>query len=505
MEARCQPSDKVGVEVRQAPAGAGGASFWRRQLLAAPDSARHQELAAVLALLVGGSLVAAGLLKLGWIADLLSRPVITGFLAGIAVHIVLAQAPAVIGLPELSGATVQRLSALWADRGAINPIAVEVGLGAFLATTLAERINPRIPGALLALIGAVAVTLAFNLDARGLAVLGRLRRPSAPACAAAHGADGAAGAGPGRHCLAHDDGSDRRDEPRVSSPRARRRRRLRGRRRRQPGGGVPRRVSGQRQPAADRARGGGGRRLAMGRLVGRGRRPPACGFRRPAVEPRAPAALAGVLLFVAVRIVHLRTFAELARRTGAEFALALITAALIIGLPIQAGVAIGIFLALADGVFTITRVRPVVFAPAPGSTVWWPSTQPHPPGERPGVLVIGFQAPLSFLNADDFRRGILRAVAQRGGAVRLVVLEANSIAEIDYTAATVLAELITDLRRWGIELAVARLESVRAMAAFERFGVTRLLGADHLFRSVAEAIAKLGGATAGASPRPPIN
>jgi MFS superfamily sulfate permease-like transporter len=108
--------------------------------------------------------------------------------------------------------------------------------------------------------------------------------------------------------------------------------------------------------------------------------------------------------------------------------------------------------------------------------------------KQEGTLVVAFQAPLSFLNAYDFQHGILDAIARKGKAVRLVVLEASSIVAIDYTASDVLAEVIRTCRAAGIDFAVARLESLRAQEAFASFGLTSLLGPDHLFRSVEEAI-----------------
>lgn len=463
-------------------------------LLAAPGSVRYAEFAAVLALLVGMSLIAAGAFKLGWIADLLSRPVITGFLAGIAAHIILSQAPAVLGLPEASGNAIQRLTELWADRSAINPVAAAIGLATFVATTAAEKINPRLPGALLALVGATALTIGLNLGGRGLAVLGRpsgglphLHVPQLtpqmipPVLGLAFIVSLMTMVQTGATTRSFNPGEPDVDRDFVGV-----------------GAGClasaflgafPVNASPPRTALVAEAGGGSqwaGLSAAVAALL-------LAVFGSGLLRFVPTAALAGVLLFVAIRIVHLRTFEELARRTHAEFALALLTAGLIIVLPIQTGVAIGIFLSLAHGVFTITRARPVLFEQVPGSTIWWPSARPEPAGHRSNVLVVGFQAPLSFLNAYDFRRGILRAVAKGGSEVRLVILEASSIAEIDFTAAALVKELITQLRSRGVELAVARLESVRAMVAFERFGITGLLGRDHVFHSVAEAITKLEG------------
>jgi MFS superfamily sulfate permease-like transporter len=79
---------------------------------------------------------------------------------------------------------------------------------------------------------------------------------------------------------------------------------------------------------------------------------------------------------------------------------------------------------------------------------------------------------------------------------RLCVLEAGSIVEIDFTASEVLLQVIDAARRRGVNMAVARLESVRAQAAFDRFGITDRLGRDHIFRSVDEAIRVLASSEA---------
>jgi MFS superfamily sulfate permease-like transporter len=104
---------------------------------------------------------------------------------------------------------------------------------------------------------------------------------------------------------------------------------------------------------------------------------------------------------------------------------------------------------------------------------------------------VGFQAPLTFLNAYDFRRQLRQLIADVPDRPLLLVLEASGIIEIDFTAAEVVANLAKQLRGQGVTFAVARLEAVRAYADFERFGVTEAIGADHFFHSVAEAVATL--------------
>jgi MFS superfamily sulfate permease-like transporter len=203
------------------------------------------------------------------------------------------------------------------------------------------------------------------------------------------------------------------------------------------------------------------------------------------------AALGGVLLFVAFRIVHVGQIVSIYRQSGIESLLIAATAAAIILLPIQQGVGIGIALSLVHGVWSTTRARLLIFERVPGTSIWWPAS-PHIPGEKePGIVVAGFQAPLSFLNANGFREDVLNAVHSLAG-VRLIVLESTGITAIDFTAAQVLNDLVRRCRAEGIEFAIARLESIRAQDAVARFGIDQALGPGRMFHSVAEALAALG-------------
>lgn len=473
--------------------------------MAAVGSARFGELAVVLALMVGAIVMLAGVLKLGWIADLLSAPVTTGFLAGIALHIALSQAPAVLGLPEGSGSVYRQLGQLWAEAGQVRPMAVMIGLGVFAVTFGCAKLSARIPGALIAVVGASAATSLFGLAGRGVAVLGPLA-PWAPRFALPSGGL--------EHLLplvglafvislvvmvqtaATTRSSSQGEDPDVNRDFI--------------GVGAGSVVAGlfgaypvnASPPVSEIVVETGGRSQFAGLTAALVVFLLAT-FGAGLLANVPVAALGGILLFVALRIFHVRLFAEILRRTPAEFALALLTTALIVALPIQTGVAIGIFLSLVHGVFTTTRARPIPFEHVPGATVWWPVTSSCASETEPGVLVMGFQAPLSFLNAYDFRRGMLEAIARGKGAARLFVLEASGIIEIDYTASTILTEVVGAARAAGMDFAVARLESIRAQAAFDRFGLTDLLGQGHIFQSVDAAIQALKGSSAVASSSDP--
>ena len=98
-------------------------------LLAASGSQNYQALAVALSLMVGVILVAGGLFRLGGIANLLSIPVTTGFLAGISVHILVSQLPSVLGLASPDGSTLHRIFVLAQNLGHANPITICIGFG----------------------------------------------------------------------------------------------------------------------------------------------------------------------------------------------------------------------------------------------------------------------------------------------------------------------------------------------------------------------------------------
>jgi MFS superfamily sulfate permease-like transporter len=200
------------------------------------------------------------------------------------------------------------------------------------------------------------------------------------------------------------------------------------------------------------------------------------------------AALAGLLLFIAQRIVRVQTALQVFRQTRGEFLLIAATALAIAVLPMQTGIAIGIVLSLLHGMWAVSRTHVIELERVQSTSVWWPPAQGHKSDKVDGVMVLAFQAPLSFLNAYEFGRGVQDAVTKSGRTIRCLILEANSIAEIDYTAAQVLNDTVDWCAASKIQLAIARLESVRALAALERFGVLAKIGRGRIFRTVADAV-----------------
>jgi sulfate permease, SulP family len=470
-------------------------------LLAAAGSPEYQPLAIALALLVGVFLILSGLFRLGGIANLLSTPVMVGFLAGIAVHILVSQMPVVLGMASPDGPMLQKIWELGRHVGEANPYTVAIGLGVLAVVAGSEKVSAKLPGALVGLVGATIAVVVAGLESKGVGVVGSvpatLPTPSLPDIGAEHWAKlvpisllivivvmvqtaavtRSFPSEPGKPADVDRDFLGVGAGSLVSSL----------------FGAFPVNASPPRTgivvETGGRTQGAG---LAAAAIV-----MALSAFGGTLLKHVPDAALGGVLLFVALRIIRFRQIAMVFRQSLPEFSLIVATAAAIIVLPIEEGVAIGIVLSLLHGIWSTTRARLVVFERVPGTTIWWPA-HPHVKGEQDaGVLVVGLQAPLFFLNASTFRADLLQMLQKK--KPQLLVLEAASTPELDFTAAQLLLELFTECREEGIIVAVARLESLRAQDAFERFGLFTALPRDHIFHSVDEAVRALSSAASRSS------
>jgi MFS superfamily sulfate permease-like transporter len=461
--------------------------------LAATGSADYQALAVALALIVGTMLVLSGIFKLGGIANLLSVPVMVGFLAGISVHILVSQLPGVLGLASPDGSTLKRIAMLARELGQANPYTVVIGFGVLAVVLISEAISAKIPGALIGLVAATLAVITAGLESKGVHVVGAvpasLPMPTLPDVSPAHWVRlvplafvitvvvMVQTAATTRSFLSDPDkpADVDRDFLGVGA------------------GSILAGIFGAFPVDASPPRTGivvatGGRSQLAG-LAAAAIVLALLAFGTGLLHHVPDAALGGILLFVALRIINVKQIATIFRQSRGEFLLIVATAALIIVLPIQQGAALGIILSLLHGIWTTTRARLVEFERVPDTTIWWPA-HPHLPGERlPGVAVVGLQAPLSFLNAPTFRSEVSAVV--KASSPRLLVLEASGMVGIDFTAAQVLLELLKECREGGVTVAMARLESVRAQDAFERFRLYDALPREYVFHSVEEAVRKL--------------
>src|SRR5262249_23568920 len=157
----------IGADSTIAPVFAAGVAA-----IATPGTAEYSSMVTFVALMVGGLLAIARLVRLGWIADFLSMPVVTGLFAGIAITIVVRQLPSVLGVPGGGTTTIGRLKAVFDQRAEINAWAVAIAVLVLVILVVAERLDRRIPGALIGLVASSGVVAAFDLQSHGVEVVG---------------------------------------------------------------------------------------------------------------------------------------------------------------------------------------------------------------------------------------------------------------------------------------------------------------------------------------------
>jgi sulfate permease, SulP family len=473
-----------------APIFAGGLAT-----LATAGSPEYHALCASFALLSGTILLCCGLFRLGWIADLVSKPVTIGFLAGIACHIVISQLPSLLGIPAPQGSLLRQASTIAGRLGETDRVSLLLGLTVLAVTVCAEWINPRIPGSLLGIMAATIAVYWFGLERDSVEVLGQIpgefphfqiplvrfedlvqATPIAFVVVATIMVQTAATtrafpAASQNGCLIDLDFAGVGAANLVAGY----------------FGAFP--VNASPPLTGILAETGGRSKFAglaaVALILG------IAGYGTALLAHVPMAALAGILLFVAMRIVSAGEIITICRRAFGEFLLIVATVAAIIFLPVGTGVAAGIVLSLLHGIWSMTRARLIAFERVPGTSIWWPPGHNLKGETIEGVLVIAFQAPLTFLNVYKFQDAARRAIRQSRVPLELVVLEASSIVEIDFTAAQILLEIIEECIQSNITFAIARLESVRAEEAFERFGITDAVHQDHFFHSVDEAIRAL--------------
>ncbi len=130
------------------------------------------QLTSVLAITAGAILVAVGLLRLGWVAQFLSEPIVTGFVAGLVVLIVIGEIPALAGLPTPTGGIFERVAVLLANSGDFHGLTLVVGATSLAILFIGSRLAPRVPWSLIVLVGGILVSTRLDLAAMGVRVVG---------------------------------------------------------------------------------------------------------------------------------------------------------------------------------------------------------------------------------------------------------------------------------------------------------------------------------------------
>ena len=456
--------------------------------VAGADPAERVAVAGLLALIVGALLLVGSIARLGFLTDLFSKPVRVGYLAGIALIVIADQLPRLLGVPVQGGRFVDDVGDFAAHIGEINPTTAALGIGCLAVVLVLWRIAPAAPGILFAVGGAAILVAVLDLSVATVgAVPGGLPSPTIPSpsiddlsrltvSAAAIALLAFADTSVLSRSYASRLG-DRIDQSREL------------------GGlavanlatglfqGFPISSSSSRTPVAEAA----GARTQLTGVVAAVTIGVVLVLGTGLLKDIPTAALAAVVIAAVLRLIDLPALRWLLRVNRGDFSLAIASFAGVLVFGILPGVGFAVALSVLAVLERAWHPYTAVLGRVP-ALKGYHDTQRHPEGVQvPGLLLFRFDAPLFFANAEVFRDALHQALAVERRTVRMVVVAAEPITDVDSTAAEVLGEIDAELERHGIELAFAELKGP-VKDKLRRYGLMEQVGEGRFYPTIGLAV-----------------
>jgi high affinity sulfate transporter 1 len=458
--------------------------------VAAPE--QRVAVAAALALSVGLCCIVAGIIGFGVIANFLSRPVLMGFLSGIAIDLFIGQLDRLTAVPVESKGLLRPLLEFLSKLDRLNPVTLSVGLGLFVALRILRKYAPRLPGPLLAIVVGIALAYVFDLQSRGVDLVGAIPRalptfslPLPDALDLQQFALGtfaillvsfgsgiitarSFGARNHYHVDANREliGFGAAD---IASGLF---------------GGFPVTSSDSRTAVNDAM---GGRTQLVGIASAAGLLA-AVLFLGDLLAYLPEAALGAVIASAAVDLVDLQGFRSLWRLQKVELFIAVIALLGVLCLGIMVGVAVALGATLTHLLWLASNPRDALLGRIPGRDGLYKLHHHRDAVPIPGLVVYLPQTALVFFNAEYVGQRMLECARRLDGQGAWFVLDASAVNHIDSTAIGILEDVLTDLARRNVAFAIAELHS-QPLGIIKRAGLVDRIGTDMLFPS-AEAAAE---------------
>lgn len=449
--------------------------------LAAGDPSRAIALAGALAVVSGGICIVAGLARLGFVTELLSKPIRYGYMNGIAFTVLVSQLPTLLGIGILGDGPAQALVELSQAvmAGRTNWTAVAVGGGTLGLILLLKR-APRLPAILIAVVGATLAVASLDLPARaGLSVLGQLPQGLPQFAMPWIGADDLIPVLVGGAAVALVSFADTSVLSRVYAARTGSRANPNqemialGAANLAAGvfQGFPISSSTSRTPVAEAS----GARTQLAGVIG-ALAVAALLVAAPNLLEHLPhTALAAVVVVAAIGLVDVQGLVRIYRMQPWEFWLSMTCFAGVVALGVIPGIGLAIFIAVIEFLWDGWRPHSAILGRADGVKGYHDITRYPGARQVPGLVLFRWDAPLFFANAEFFRERALEAVAQSPTPVKWLVVAAEPVTSVDVTAADALSALDDQLEAQGVELCFAELkdpvkDKLKQFDLFPRFG-----------------------------------
>jgi SulP family sulfate permease len=463
-------------------------------VIAAPSSAHYVALVEALALLTAVMLLLARLFKLGFLADFLSRTVLSGFLAGVGAQVAIAMLGDMLGVAEPSRNSLIRVWQVLSGLPAASTATLALSAAVIAAILLGKHFVPRWPVPLAAIIATIAASQAYDFAAHGIAIIGPLTGglpaihlpevtwneilgllPVAASCFVTIMAQSAATSRSFaiRYGERDDINADILGLAAANAAAA---------------------VSGTflvngsptQTAVAERA----GARSQLAQLAMSAATLVVLVLGSTEIEYLPHCVLAAVVFTIAIGMIDVRTLRDMRRESPGEFYLALATGATVVAIGVEQGILLAIALSLFRHVGHSYRPHTLMYKPdATGR--WVPGAVTPGAVTEPGLIVYRFGADLFYANQLRFCDEVRTLVAHAPAPLRYFVVDASAITDIDYSAARTVRALIEDLQRDGVRVIFGRVNEY-LRADMSRHHIIAAVGAQNVCATLHEALQLAG-------------
>jgi high affinity sulfate transporter 1 len=461
--------------------------------LSAGDPNRAVAVAGMMAIVSGVVCIGAGLARLGFVTELLSKPIRYGYMNGIALTVLLSQIPKLLGFKvdtegpaRQAWAIVQQVLA-----GRANGVTVAIGVGALALIMLLKRL-PRVPGILIAVVAATVIVAALDLGTRaGVSVLGALPQGLPRFALPLIGWDDWGAVLTGGVTVALVSFADTSVLSRAYAARLRTpvdpNQEMVGLGAANLAAGLfqgfPISSSSSRTPVAEAA----GAKTQLTSVVGALAIAVLLLVAPDLLRHLPNTALAAVVISSAIGLIEITDLRRIYRIQQWEFWLSISCFAGVAVLGAIKGIALAIVIAVIEFLWDGWRPHSAVLGRVDRVSGYHDVTRYPHARLIPGLVLFRWDAPLFFANAELFNERVLAAVARSPTPVRRLVVAAEPVTSVDVTAADTLAELVDALRGMGIELCFAEMKDP-VKDKLRRFGLFARFGDQSFFATVGEAV-----------------
>lgn len=476
---------------------------------ATAESPEYVALASFAALMCAGLLVAARLLRLGFIANFLSRSVLIGFLTGVGIQVALGQVGGMFGISGASGGTIEKyLETLRAIPTETSVPTLAVSIMVLVVIVGLGRVNKAIPGALIAVVGAIAASYALDLSAAGVSTLGTvpgglptLSLPTDVVTVANASALlptvislvvvilAQSAATSRAYALRYGDSFDENVD-------------LVGLGLANVGAGITGTFVVNGSPTKTEMVDSAGGRSQISQLTAGAVVVAVLIFLTGPLSYMPNAVLASVVFLIGLRLVDYRGMADIARLRVGEFAVASVTAVAVVVLGVEQGIIIAMALSIVEHIYHSYRPYDTLVTQAPGGALTAVAIEGNAQ-VAPGLVVFRFGAGLYYANATRFTEEIVGLVEGADPPLQWLGVSGAAIGDIDYSGAGTLRALHEELVRTGVTLTLCDL-SPKVRKQLDAYGLTQKIGADRIFPDAGALVTayRSGLGSTGSTPHP---